>query len=180
MRSQTKSQRRISRLTFITVASIAVVAAAGLGCTAGTSDPTGSDPAAESTVKTTEALTAGPSAPARAGRSALFEPGRPVGFKGVARVQNAPQLAAGQHPGHFSNKGMNKTPGMSTAGAATPASAAVAASASASPPVVSAEKIAKQSSYLQQWQQMEPSLAALSQEERDTRRAALKKSVLGN
>jgi hypothetical protein len=179
MRSQPKISRQISRLSVVAAASIAVVAVAtASGCIAGCAEPPASDPTAEATVRT-EALTAGPSSPVHAARPALVEPGRPLGFRGaVAAVRNAPQVSAAEHPGHFSDKGMNKTARRATAGAATPAGAASVASAT--PPVVSADKMAKQRSYLEQWQQVEPSLAALSQEERDARRAALKKSVLGN
>ncbi len=169
---------RIIRVLSITVASIAtIVATVGLGCTPGLSEPPASDPVAEST----EALTTGSSQAARAGHPAFSEPGRPFGFRGAAAVEavkNAPQLSAAQHPGHFSDKAMNKPARPSMTGAASPLTGASAASVSS--PAVSADKISRQRSYLQQWQDLEPSLASLSQEERDARRAALKKSVLGN
>jgi hypothetical protein len=55
-----------------------------------------------------------------------------------------------------------------------------AARAVGTPPPVSAGYIAKQQQYLEKWKEMRPSIAELSPEEQNRRRAALKRSLLGD
>jgi hypothetical protein len=83
-------------------------------------------------------------------------------------VSPSPPLAvpASQHPGHLSNKVVNKP--AARAGAGAPMS-----------PAPTAEYRTKQAAYLQQLQQLEPSIAGRPAEEQELRRAALKHSVLG-
>ena len=100
--------------------------------------------------------------------------GRPPGWVGLPPPSgslspaSAPPAAvpASQYRGHFGNKVVDKP--IAAAASSLPASPA--------PP---AEYLAKQAAYLQQLQQLEPSLAGRPTEEQELQRAALKRSVLG-
>lgn len=88
---------------------------------------------------------------------------------GMATVppQRIPQrraVPASQYPAHFRNKVVDKPP----------------PNATDAPPPVPAAYIAKQNEYLRQSGELEPTISSLPPEEREARRAALKRQVLGD
>ncbi len=100
-----------------------------------------------------------------------WEAPRPPGLALAGGASRAPDQPAAQHPGHTSNKRDPAKP--IKEGPRDEASAAVSAQPAA-------DYVAKQNKYLRDWQDLKPSLANLSPEEQEARRAALKKSVLGD
>jgi hypothetical protein len=144
-----------------------LVAVAVLGATATACDQGGGGEAATTT--RTSAVTTAPSA---------LPPSQPSFFRasdigpapGLARVP-AQQIArpsavpASQNPAHFRNKAIKKEQQPVTG---------------APLPPVPAAYVAKQTEYLRQWSQLQPTIANLPIEEQDARRAALKRSVLGD
>jgi len=96
-------------------------------------------------------------------RSAWNDIGPRPGTPPPQQIPRPAAVPASQHPGHFENKVVNKPP-------------AVAAVA---PPPVPAAYVAKQNEYLRQLSAIEPTVGTLPVEERNARRAALKRQVLG-
>lgn len=132
------------------------------------------EPGSSSTTTVTRRAVSTPSAPSAATVSSYrkndfgsspstfrpLPPGPPV----TAPSQPA-AVSAAQYPGHFRNKVVNK-----------PAADPLAWT----PPPASAAYIAKQNDYARQLKDLEPTIAGLPADEQATRRADLKRSVLGN
>jgi len=90
--------------------------------------------------------------------------GAPPNAAPPKQTARSPVVAVSEHPFHVRNKLVEK-----------PARAA----AVAPPPTPPAAYVAKQNEYIEKWRELEATKAGLSPGEQDARRAALKRSVLG-
>jgi hypothetical protein len=130
-----------------------------LGCTSGPPAADEANVVAASEVKAPPAATP----PIHAAESVM--PGAPP--QAAARIE--PPSGA-QYSGHFANKNVTKLQRNTLQGHASSWSAR----ASLSPTYA-----AKQSDYLRKWREAESTMATLTPEERDVRRADLKREILG-
>ena len=139
-----------------TVALFLVAMATGLACA--------NEPAAPTADTTTRKAAVTAAAPSRGLPQSLDDVGMRPGGTPPQQIVRPPDVPASQHPGHFRNKVVDK-PAPIAGGTA--------------PPRVPAAYVAKQDEYLRQWSALQPTIADLPQQEQDARRAALKRSVIG-
>jgi len=144
---------------------VSMLAGFGLGCTpAASGDDLVQQVAAVSAAPSTVAGASAAPAPSAAAHAPLYEhpsPG-PTAHPAIAPLA---AVSAAQHAGHTQNQADGKT---------LPIASGVAVAA-----VPSAAIVAKQASYLQQWQQAKAGWASLSPDQQEAQRAALKTAVVG-